>query len=269
MVRPVVCITGGGSGLGETMALRFAASGWDLALCGRRADKLESVAARARDAGAQVFLQSVDVRDADKVGAWLLGARQQFGQLDALICNAAGNFIAASLELSPRGWKSVTEINLDGTFFASQAFARIQVQDARPGSILSIIAAYARSGQPGTVHSAASKAGILAMMRTLAAEWGRYQLRCNCISPGPIHTEGTDKNLWSVPGLEKRVVATIPLGRLGTAEDIAKAALFLASEEASWISGACLDVDGAQWLHGGVFGWDPAQLLGAMKSLQQ
>jgi len=92
-------------------------------------------------------------------------------------------------------------------------------------------------------------------MRTLAAEWGKYGIRCNCLSPGPVHTEGTDQNLWSVPGLEARALGSIPLGRLGTPQDIADAAFFLASAQASWISGACLDVDGAQWIGSGVFGW--------------
>jgi NAD(P)-dependent dehydrogenase (short-subunit alcohol dehydrogenase family) len=260
MSRPVVAITGGGSGLGEAMALRFAEAGYNLALCGRRVEKLEDVANRAKVHGADSFCMSVDVREADKLGAWLQGAREKFGQLDALVNNAAGNFVCPSLDLSARAWKAVTEINMDGTFYASQAFARIQVKDQRPGSILSIIAAYAWSGQPGTIHSAASKAGILAMMRTLAAEWGRHRIRCNTIAPGPVHTEGTDKNLWSVPGVEQRVVSSIPMGRLGQPKDIADAALFLASEQAQWISGAELTVDGAQWLHGGVFGWDPSEL---------
>jgi len=156
-----------------------------------------------------------------------------------------------------------------GLFFASQSFGKIQIEDKRPGSITSIIAAYARSGQPGTIHSAASKAGVLAIMRTLAAEWGRFGIRCNSISPGPIHTEGTDKNLWSFPGAEKRMKSTIPLGRIGEVKDIAQAALFLASPQASWISGADLDVDGAQWLNGGVFGWDPNDLPGPMLALMK
>lgn len=256
--RPVLAITGGGSGLGESMALRFAAGGYDVTLCGRREDKLREVAAKLEALGATAHIAALDVREADKVQAWLESARAQFGRLDALICNAAGNFICPSIDLSPNGWRSVTSINMDGTFFASQAFARIQIKDQRPGSILSIIAAYAWSGQPGTLHSAASKAGILAMMRTLAAEWGRHGLRCNTIAPGPVHTEGTDKNLWSVPGVVEKVTGSIPLGRLGKASDIADAAFFLASDQASWISGAELTVDGAQWLNGGVFGWDPS-----------
>ena len=267
MPRPVVAITGGGSGLGEGMALLFAESGYDIAICGRRIEKLELVAEKSKTWGASSYIQSLDVREHDSVDKWLRNAREKFGQLDALICNAAGNFIAPSIELSPRAWKAVTEINMDGTFFACQSFGRIQIEDKRPGSITSIIAAYAHSGQPGTIHSAASKAGVLAIMRTLAAEWGRFGIRCNSISPGPIHTEGTDKNLWSFPGAEKRMRSTIPLGRIGEVRDIAEAALFLASSQASWISGADLDVDGAQWLNGGVFGWDPNDLPGPMLAL--
>lgn len=271
MSKPVVAITGGGSGLGEGMALRFSQAGYDVAICGRRLEKLEGVAQKVKANGAEVYFSSVDVRNYDAVAAWLQGARQAFGQLDTLICNAAGNFVSPSIALSPRAWKAVTEINLDGTFYASQAFAKIQVDDKRPGSIISIIAAYARSGQPGTIHSAASKAGVLATMRTLAAEWGRFKIRCNSISPGPIHTEGTDKNLWSFPGAEKKMKSTIPMGRIGEINDIAEAALFLSSPQASWISGADLDVDGAQWLNGGVFDWDPndlpAPLLAMLKGM--
>ncbi len=269
MSRPIVAITGGGSGLGEGMALLFAESGYNLAICGRRLEKLQQVSDKAKALGADTYIQSVDVRNYESVDSWLNSARNKFGCLDVLICNAAGNFIAPSVELSPRAWKAVTEINMDGTFFASQAFGKIQIKDKRPGVIISIIAAYARSGQPGTIHSAASKAGVLAIMRTLAAEWGRFGIRCNSISPGPIHTEGTDKNLWSFPGAEKRMKSTIPLGRIGEIKDIAQAALFLASPQASWISGADLDVDGAQWLNGGVFGWDPNDLPGPMLALMK
>lgn len=116
MSRPVVAITGGGSGLGEGMALLFAESGYDIAICGRRIEKLEQVAEKAKASGAAVYIQSVDVRNYESVDLWLQKAREKFGQLDALICNAAGNFIAPSIELSPRAWKAVTEINMDGTF---------------------------------------------------------------------------------------------------------------------------------------------------------
>ncbi|MDP9111997.1 MAG: SDR family oxidoreductase, partial [Candidatus Eremiobacteraeota bacterium] len=128
------------------------------------------------------------------------------------------------------------------------------------GSILNIVATYAWSGEPGALHSASAKAGVLAMTRTLAAEWGRFGIRVNAIAPGPIHTEGTDKNLWSVADVETQVAARVPLGRLGKPEDVARAATWICSPEAEWISGATLAVDGAHWLSGGTLdfraSWD-------------
>lgn len=247
-----VLITGGGSGLGRGMALSFAKEGATVCALGRRQEALDETVAMMGSG----FGLACDVRHAGRVEEVVREIVSRTGRLDVLVNNAAGNFIAPSEELSPNGFKSVVDIVLNGTFHCTRA-AFEPLRQAR-GSILNIIATYAWSGEPGALHSACAKAGVLAMTRTLAAEWGTFGIRVNAIAPGPVHTEGTDKNLWSVADIEKHVVAQVPLGRLGEIDDIARAALWICSEDASWVSGAALPVDGAHWLHGGTLNFRAA-----------
>lgn len=245
----VALITGGGSGLGRDMALAFAAEGANVCVIGRRQEKLDETVAAIEAAGGKGFGLACDVRDAARVEAVIGEIVARAGGIDVLVNNAAGNFVAPTEQLSPNGFKAVVDIVLLGTFNCTRlAFDALK---ARRGAILNIIASYAWSGEPGAIHSASAKAGVLAMTRTLAAEWGRYGIRANALAPGPIHTEGTDKNLWSVGDVEETIRRQIPLGRLGTPGDVSKAALFLCSADAEWISGATLAVDGAHWLDGG------------------
>ncbi len=242
-----VWVTGGGSGLGRAMALAFAREGATVCVIGRRQEPLDETVALM---GSGLAL-SCDVRRPERVHEVVEQIVAQTGGLDVVVNNAAGNFIAPSERLSPNGFKSVVDIVLNGTFHCTHAaFEHLRKSQ---GCILNIIAAYAWSGEPAAVHSACAKAGVLAMTRTLAAEWGRFGIRVNAVAPGPIHTEGTDKNLWSVAdlGAHGAPTARIPLGRLGEPEDVARAALWLCSAQASWISGAALAVDGAHRLHGG------------------
>ena len=257
-----VVITGGGTGLGRGMACAFAREGATVAVLGRRQEKLDETVALI---DTNAFGLSCDVRDATRVAEVMQEIHAKTGRIDVLVNNAAGNFVAPSEQLSPNGFKAIVDIVLLGTFNCTRtAFDALK---ATKGVILNIIAAYAWSGEPAAVHSACAKAGVLAMTRTLAAEWGRYGIRANAIAPGPIHTEGTDANLWSVvnagSSLEETVRKQIPLGRLGTPEDVARAALWLCSAEAEWITGATLTVDGGHWLNGGVLdlrgAWDAAQ----------
>jgi NAD(P)-dependent dehydrogenase (short-subunit alcohol dehydrogenase family) len=234
------------------MALAFAREGADVCVIGRRQDALDETVALM---GGGLAI-ACDVRDAQRVEAVANEIVARTGRIDVLVNNAAGNFVAPSEKLSPNGFKAVVDIVLNGTFnctrFAFEALRRSR------GSVLNIIATYAWSGEPGAVHSASAKAGVLAMTRTLAAEWGQFGIRVNAIAPGPIHTEGTDKNLWSVADVEKQVAAQIPLGRLGEPGDVSRAALWLCSDDAQWISGAALPVDGAHWLHGGTLNFRTA-----------
>jgi NAD(P)-dependent dehydrogenase (short-subunit alcohol dehydrogenase family) len=248
-----VWITGGGSGLGRDMALSFAREGATVCVVGRRQDALDETVSRMGSG----FAVSCDVRDAQRVQEVAKEIAGRTGRIDVLVNNAAGNFVAPSEELSPNGFKAVVDIVLSGTFNCTR-FAFEELRKTR-GSILNIIATYAWSGEPGAVHSACAKAGVLAMTRTLAAEWGQFRIRVNAIAPGPIHTEGSDKNLWSVGDIEQRVAGQVPLGRLGEPADVSRAALWLCSDEAAWISGAALPVDGAHWLHGGTLNFRQKQ----------
>lgn len=257
-----VVVTGGGTGLGRAIAESFGAEGAHVCVLGRRQEKLDETVASVERAGGAAFALSCDVRDAARVEAVMNDALKRTGSIDVLVNNAAGNFVCPSEELSPNGFKSVVDIVLLGTFNCTRyAFSALR---AASGSIVNIIAAYAWSGEPGAVHSASAKAGVLAMTRTLAAEWGRFGIRINAVAPGPIHTEGTDANLWSVGDVEQQVRATVPLGRLGEPADVSRAVLWLCSDEARWISGATLSVDGAQWLHGGTL--DFRRAYDAMKA---
>ena len=247
-----VWVTGGGSGLGRAMALAFANEGATVCVIGRRQEALDETVALMGSG----FGLSCDVREPQRVEEVVKEILARTGRLDVLVNNAAGNFISPSEKLSPNGFKSVVDIVLNGTFNCTRyAFEALR---ASRGAILNIIATYAWSGEPGAVHSASAKAGVLAMTRTLAAEWGQFGIRVNAIAPGPVHTEGTDKNLWSIANVEELVAAQVPLGRLGQPEDVARAALWLCSDEANWISGAALPVDGAHWLHGGTLNFRAA-----------
>ncbi len=176
------------------MALAFAREGAHVCVIGRRQEKLDETCGLIEKEGGKAFGLSADVRDPARIEAVMKEIVERTGRIDVLVNNAAGNFVAPSEELSPNGFKSVIDIVLLGTFYCTR-FAFSALNESK-GAILNIIAAYAWSGEPGAVHSASAKAGVLAMTRTLAAEWGRYGIRANAIAPGPIHTEGTDKNLW-------------------------------------------------------------------------
>ena len=184
----VAVITGGGSGLGRDMALAFAREGAQICVIGRRQEKLDETCGLIEKEGGKAFGLSADVRDPARIEAVMKEIVERAGRIDVLVNNAAGNFVAPSEELSPNGFKSVIDIVLLGTFYCTR-FAFGALKESK-GAILNIIAAYAWSGEPGAVHSASAKAGVLAMTRTLAGEWGRYGIRSNAIAPGPIHTEG-------------------------------------------------------------------------------
>lgn len=230
-----------------------------MCVIGRRAEALEETVALM---GSGTAL-ACDVRDPARVGEVVDELLERTGRIDVLVNNAAGNFISPAERLSPNGFKAVVDIVLNGTFYCTRA--AFDALRASRGCVLNIIATYAWSGEPGAVHSASAKAGVLAMTRTLAAEWGRFGIRLNAIAPGPIHTEGTDKNLWSVAAtlgqageLDAHLVESVPLGRLGEPADVSRAALWLCSESAGWISGAALPVDGAHWLAGGTLNFRAA-----------
>ncbi|MET0764968.1 MAG: SDR family oxidoreductase [Blastococcus sp.] len=249
----VAIVTGGGSGIGRAIALRYAAGGGDVVVLGRRPEPLEETAVLARTFGGRADVVSCDVRDPEAVTAAVDRVVAEHGRLDALVNNAAGNFVKPAEEISPNGWRAVVDIVLNGTFYCTRAAAPHMLA-AGHGAILNVIASYAWHGHPGTVHSAAAKGGVLAMTRTLAAEWGGRGVRVNCISPGPTETEGAGAALWPTDDARRRVLDSVPAGRFTTPEEVAESAAFLLdSRRAGYVNGDVLSVDGGQWLGKSVY----------------
>jgi hypothetical protein len=239
----VVLITGGGTGLGKQTGLLFAALGADILIAGRRQQKLDEAAAEIQRTGVQVETFALDIRDASRVQAMVDLAVKRFGRIDVLVNNAAGNFVCRAENLSVNGWNAVVNIVLHGTFYCTRA-AGLQMIRQKKGSIVSVVHPQALQGGPGNVHSVSAKAGVIAMSRTLAVEWARYNIRVNTVAPGPFRSEGTDRNLWPTEEIRTRVAEAIPLRRFGTAEEMANAICYLASDYASYITGHMLVLDG-------------------------
>ena len=237
-------VTGGGTGICRGIALALAAHGCDVAIASRKAAHVEPTAEDIRAAGVRALALVDDVRDPESVERVVGGAAAAFGRLDIVVNGAAGNFICAAEALSPNGFGTVVDIDLKGTFNVSRAaLAHLKV---RGGSIINISATLQYLATLGQIHASAAKAGVDVLTRTLAAEWGGYDIRVNGIAPGPTDdTEGVRR--LSTPGSRAQMLAQCPLGRLTAIGDVANAALFLVSDAASFITGVTLVVDGGLW----------------------
>lgn len=246
----VVIITGGSSGMGKGMATRFAKEGARVVITGRTKEKLEETKLEIEQFPGQVLPVQMDVRNTDDIQKMIEQIDEKFGRIDVLINNAAGNFICPAEDLSVNGWNSVINIVLNGTFYCSHAVGKYWIEKGINGNIINMVATYAWDAGPGVIHSAAAKAGVLAMTKTLAVEWGRkYGIRVNAIAPGPIERTGGADKLWISEEMAKRTIQSVPLGRLGTPEEIAGLAYYLCSDEAAYINGTCMTMDGGQHLH--------------------
>jgi len=241
-------ITGGGTGLGKAMAHRFLELGSTVYICGRREEVLEQTAAELSAHG-PIHALPCDVRNLDAVEA-MIDSVWQDGPLDILVNNAAGNFIARTEELSPRAFESVIGIVLLGTLHATMACGRRWLKAKHPGAVLSISATYAPVGSAYVVPSAVSKAGVEALTRSLAVEWGNRGIRMNAIAPGPIPTQGAFSRLLPRPDLEKLALDRNPMRRFGTPEELANLAAFLVSDGSAYINGEVIRMDGGEFLQG-------------------
>ena len=244
----VALVTGGGTGMGRAMALEFARLGAAVVVAGRRPDPLAETVTLIESGGGRALAHATDVRQPDQVDALVAAAVERFGRVDVLVNNAAGNFVARAEDLSPNGWRAVVSIVLDGGFLCARAAGRQMIEQGEGGAIVSVLASYAWTGGPGTAHSAAAKAGLLALTRTLAVEWAPHRIRVNTITPGPTDTEGAGAALWPDEEDRRRVAATVPLGRLASVEEIAWWTTALCSRYADYITGANLTIDGGHWL---------------------
>ncbi|HZG61282.1 MAG TPA: 2,4-dienoyl-CoA reductase [Anoxybacillus sp.] len=246
----VIIVTGGSSGMGKYMAKRFVQEGANVVITGRRLEALEETKKEIESKAGKVLPIQMDVRDPELVAEMVRRTDEEFGRIDALINNAAGNFICPAEKLSINGWNSVINIVLNGTFYCSREIGNYWINKGQKGSIINMIATYAWNAGAGVIHSACAKAGVLAMTRTLAVEWGRkYGFRVNAIAPGPIERTGGAERLWESEEAAQRTLNSVPLGRLGTPEEIAALASFLLSDEAAYINGECITIDGGQWLN--------------------
>lgn len=243
-------VTGGSNGMGKAMAKRFAEKKAKVVITGRNPERLEEAKKELTENGEQVLTFQMDVREPDKAKEMIDFTISHFGTLDVLINNAAGNFICPAEKLSVNGWNSVINIVLNGTFYCSSAAGNYWIENQKQGSIINMVATYAWNAGAGVIHSAAAKAGVLSMTRTLAVEWGkRYGIRVNAIAPGPIDRTGGADKLWESEAAAARTLDSVPLGRLGTPEEIASLAAFLISDDAGYINGECITMDGGQWLN--------------------
>ncbi len=245
-----ILVTGGGTGIGRSIATRYKALGAHVVICGRREEVLaDTVAELDRIDGGGAEWIGCDIRDHVQVDA-MLERIWQGGPLDVLVNNAAGNFTAPTETLSHRAVDAVLNIVLHGSAYVTLGCGRRWLADGRPGNVISIVTTYAFTGSGYVVPSAMAKAGVLAMTRSLAVEWGGRGIRLNAVAPGPFPTEGAWERLVPKPELAKAFEAKNPLGRPGRHGELADLAAFLASEGSAYINGECIVIDGGEWLQG-------------------
>ena len=247
-----VLITGGGTGLGQSMAVRLAELGARLFLVGRREEPLRETADAITKAGGAAAYAACDVRDPVQVEAAVAAAEAAFDRVDTLINNAAGNFMARTEKLSPNAFHAVVGIVLFGTLHCTLALGKRWITAKQPGTILNIVTTYAAAGCGSgfVVPSACAKAGVLALTRSLAVEWARYNIRSNAIAPGPFPTEGAWSRLMPSKEFEEHARNAHPMKRFGRHEELANLAAYLVSDQAAYINGECVVIDGGLWLRG-------------------
>ena len=247
-----IFLTGGGTGLGRSMALHFAMLGARIFVIGRREQPLQEVCDEIHRGGGSAAFATCDVRDYGAVETVANLAYQQFGRIDTVINNAAGNFMARTEKLTPNAFNAVVGIVLHGSFHCTQVFAKKWIAEKLGGNVLNIVTTYAAAncGSAFVVPSACAKAGVLAMTTSLAVEWAKYHIRINAIAPGPFPTEGAWSRLMPSKKFEEHARDSHPMKRFGRHEELTSLAAFLLSDMAEYINGECVVIDGGNWLRG-------------------
>ena len=239
-----IAITGGGTGLGRAMAMRVASLGAAVTICGRRPEPLVQTMNDIRASGGMAEGIPCNVKEIESVEAFIAEAENRLGPITALVNNAAGNFLAATDKLSPNGFDAIVRTNLYGSFYTTQACGRRWIERGTKARVVSIVAAYAEHGSAFLVPSAVSKAGMVALTKSLAAEWGVYGIRLNAIAPGPFPTEGAWSRLAPDGKVGDRMINLIPLRRAGALEELTNLAVFLLSDLSSYVTGEVIYLDG-------------------------
>lgn len=251
-----IIVTGGGTGLGRSMGKYLLQLGANLAITSRKGDVLDRTAKELEEeTGGRVLPVACDVRKYEEIQHMLKATEEAFGPVHGVINNAAGNFISPTERLSHRAFDIIVDIVLKGTYYVTLAVGKNWIANRQAGTFLNIVTTYAWTGSGYVVPSACGKAGVLALTRSLAVEWAKYNIRSNAIAPGPFPTEGA----WSrlLPGNlahQFDPAKRIPLGRVGKHEELANLSAYLLSDYASFINGEVITIDGGEWLrHGGEF----------------
>lgn len=248
-----ILITGGGTGLGRAMGKYFLELGANLVIASRKREVLERTASElAAATGGKVLPLECDVRKYEDIEKVMASAVKEFGGLHAVVNNAAGNFISPTERLSHRAFDSIVDIVLKGTYYTTLAAGKHWIDKRQPGVFLNIVTTYAWTGSGYVVPSATAKAGVLALTRSLAVEWAKYNIRSNAIAPGPFPTEGAWSRLLPGPLASQFDPAKrIPLKRVGEHQELANLAAYLVSDYASYINGEVVTIDGGEWLRNG------------------
>jgi NAD(P)-dependent dehydrogenase (short-subunit alcohol dehydrogenase family) len=245
-----ILVTGGGTGLGKEMASHYAEHGAEIYICGRRLNVLEETANELKKKfNAKVHFETLDIRASEDVDDYIERIFEE-GPLDGLVNNAAGNFISPTKDLSHKGFDAIANIVFHGTFYITHSVGRRWIDLGHKGSIISILTTWVWTGSPYVVPSAMSKSGLNAMTQSLAAEWGKYNIKVNAIAPGPFPTKGAWDRL-NPGGNDEGSMGSVPLGRVGEMVELQNLATFLMADGCDYLTGQTIAIDGAQYLTGG------------------
>ncbi|KAL9975417.1 hypothetical protein ACROYT_G012578 [Oculina patagonica] len=245
----IAFVTGGGTGLGKGMVKMLCERGATVVISSRNLEVLEKTAEEiSKKTGNKVLPVAADVRDPSQIAAAVDFCEKECGLPDIIINNAAGNFVSPTERLSPNAWKTVVDIVLNGTAFTTLDIGKRLIKAQKGANFLAITTIYTKSGSGFVVPSAAAKAGVETMTRSLAAEWGRYGMRFNAIAPGPIETKGAFSRLDPQGRFKSIAIERIPAGRLGEIPELANLAAYLVSDYASWITGEVVTFDGGEYV---------------------